>query len=92
MNDLYENYYKDFDMVILPQPRGHIEYPWPGLIIFNKIKKKDQISFSSGLFEGESCDTGGEMYYYIKNNKKSSYKICNYNNKARASFFFNNKS
>ena len=35
MNEVDESYYNKHDMVILPQLRGNIEYPWPGLIIFN---------------------------------------------------------
>jgi hypothetical protein len=75
MNELNENYYKYFDMVILPQLRGNVEYPWPGMIIFNNIKKKNEISFESGLVENEYCDTGGKIYYYIKNNNLSVKKI-----------------
>lgn len=65
---LEAEYYSDYDLVMLPQIRGSITYPWPGMIIFNKVKNKNQISFDSGLFEGEYCDTGGKLYYYIQNN------------------------
>lgn len=75
ISELNENYYKGFDMVILPQLRDSIEYPWPGMIIFNNIKKKNDISFASGLIEGVSCDTGGNIYYYIKNNNLNVRKI-----------------
>lgn len=79
MNEVDESYYNKHDMVIVPQLRGNIEYPWPGLIIFNKIKRKYEISFESGLVENEPCDTGGKMYYYIKNNNFNIKKIkCTY--------------
>ena len=75
MSDLDENYYNKHDMVILPQLRGNIEYPWPGLIIFHNIKRKFEISFESGPIENENCDTGGKMYYYIKNNNLNIKKV-----------------
>lgn len=68
INQFNTEYYADYDMVILPQVRGDITYPWPGMIIFNKVINKSQISFKSGFIEGEPCDTGGNLYYYIKNN------------------------
>jgi hypothetical protein len=74
-NNLNEDYYKDYDMTILPQTKGVIEYPWPGLIIFNKVKNKSQISFESGSIENEPCDTGGRMYYYIKENNLNIKRV-----------------
>lgn len=81
-NYLTVNYYNEYDMVILPQVRGNITYPWPGMIIFNNIKNKSQISFTSGMIEEEPCDTGANLYYYIKNN---NLKIKNVNES-----YFNN--
>ena len=75
MNEVDESYYNKHDMVILPQLRGNIEYPWPGLIIFNNIKRKCEISFDSATIENESCDTGGKMYYYIKDNNLNIKKV-----------------
>jgi hypothetical protein len=75
MNEVDESYYNKHDMVILPQLRGNIEYPWPGLIIFNNIKRKCEISFDSVTIENESCDTGGKMYYYIKDNNLNIKKV-----------------
>jgi len=68
INDFNIDYYSEYDMVFLPQIRENIEYPWPGLIIFNKLKNKNDISFNCGQIEGVGCDTGGDLYYYIKNN------------------------
>lgn len=66
IGDLTEDYYTTHDMVFLEQWRGKVSYPWPGMIIFNGLTDKDMISFNSGVVEGESCDTGGSMYEYIK--------------------------
>jgi hypothetical protein len=75
MNEVDESYYNKHDIVMVPQLRGNIEYPWPGLIIFNKIKRKHEISFDCGLIENERCDTGGKMYYYIKDSNLNIKKI-----------------
>ena len=77
IGDLHESYYIDYDIVYLNQPRGNIVYPWPGLIIFNKVKNKSQISFKSGKIENEYCDTGGSMYYYIRDNNLNVKNISN---------------
>lgn len=68
INTLDIEYFDKYDLVMLPQKRGNVEYPWPGMIIFNKVRNKDQISFDPGVIENEMCDTGGNMYYYIRNN------------------------
>jgi hypothetical protein len=81
MDYLNTSYYEKYDMTILPlNPwqngiRGSVEYPWPGLIIFNKVKNKEQISFNSGSIENQPCDTGGHLYYYIKNNNLNIKRI-----------------
>jgi hypothetical protein len=79
INDhLSEDYYKDFDIVYLPQfsnstpgvkyTTGSIEYPWPGLVILNGVKNKNQMSFTPGIWNNEQCDTGGGMFKYILDN------------------------
>ena len=68
-NEITDDYYKNYEIVMLAQPKGNVIYPWPGLLIFNNIKNKEQLSFDSGLVEGQHCDTGGHLYYYILNNK-----------------------
>lgn len=74
MNELKDSYFNEYDMVILPQIRS-VEYPWPGLIIFNKIFNKEQMSFDSGFINNEYCDTGANMYLYIKNNNPNIKRI-----------------
>lgn len=68
ISDMLEEFYNEYDMTFLNQTRGNTNYPSTVLIIFNKIKNKSQISFSSGNINGDQCDTGGGMYHYIKNN------------------------
>lgn len=68
INYLDLSYYDNFDILYLPQFRGDVEYVWPGLVIFNKIKNKENISFKSGYIKGQPCDTGAEMHHYLKNN------------------------
>lgn len=63
-----EKYYENCDIVCLNHIKGHVIYPWPGLIILNNIKNKSQMSFDPGNIDGFNCDTGGSMHYYIKNN------------------------
>ena len=75
INELTEDFFLNYDLTYVNQTRGRIEYPWPGLIIFNKLKNKNKLSFNSGLIDGYSCDTGGAMYYYLKNNNLSVRKL-----------------
>ncbi len=69
INDLKSEYFSDYEMTFHNQTRGHVSYPWPGLMIFNNIRHINDISFYSGVFEGCACDTGGEMYKYINKHK-----------------------
>jgi hypothetical protein len=57
------------DISGLPQSRGHVEYIWNGIVFFNMqtMPAKKEISFNSGMIEGQSCDVGGETYYYFRN-------------------------
>ncbi len=68
MGNLNIDYYDGSDIVSVNQTRGHIDYPWPGIIIFSKLKTKNLFSFTSGMIDGVPCDTGGSLYYYIKYN------------------------
>lgn len=68
INEIYESYYNNYDFLYMPQISGHIEYPAAVLIVFNKVIDKKLISFELGEIEGQICDTGGYMYYYMKNN------------------------
>lgn len=83
IDEINEDYYNNYEMVFLPQYRKNhhreIIYPWPGLIIFNKIKTKNLMYIESGFIEGIPCDTGGSLYYYILDNKpKIKYIIESY--------------
>lgn len=69
-----KSYFMDYDMVYLPQPRNEIEYPWPGFIYFNRSINKEEISFTSGVINGNACDTGAGLYYYITKNKDLKIK------------------
>ena len=44
---------------------------WNQILSFfvNNIRNKSQMSFDPGNIDGFNCDTGGNMHYYIKNNK-----------------------
>jgi glycosyltransferase involved in cell wall biosynthesis len=57
----------DYDLMFANQKRGHINYPWPGVLVFNKIKNIKDIDFLPQNIEGVECDTGGKLFYYIKN-------------------------
>lgn len=74
ISDLNIKYFDNCDLLYLPQTRNDIEYPWPGLIYFRNLNDKDSISFNSGIINGNPCDTGGELYYYIQNSKNINIK------------------
>lgn len=74
-NNLETSYFEGYDIVMLSQTRGHIEYPWPGCLIFNKIKRKESISITPVTIEGNPCDTGGSMHYYLKENNLNIKRI-----------------
>ena len=74
-NNLETSYFEKYDLVILSQIRGHVEYPWPGCLIFNKIKRKESISITPVTIEGNPCDTGGSMHYYLKENALNIKRI-----------------
>jgi hypothetical protein len=74
-NNLEASYFEKYDIVMLSQTRGHVEYPWPGCLIFNKIKRKDSISITPVNIEGNPCDTGGSMHYYLRENDLNIKRI-----------------
>lgn len=75
INELTEDFFSNYDLLFVNQTRGNVDYPWPGLMIFNKLKNKDKLSFNSGLINGYNCDTGGAMYYFLKNNNLKIKKL-----------------
>jgi hypothetical protein len=53
------------------QKRGHVEYLWNGILLFNMPKilsLKENLNFSCGMIDGEFCDVGGGTYYFLKEN------------------------
>jgi hypothetical protein len=65
-------YMKDKEISACIQIRGHVEYLWNGIIIFNmpKVRSlKGALDFSAGMVDGEFCDVGGSTYYFIQENE-----------------------
>jgi hypothetical protein len=84
IKDLDEDYYKNYDMVYTIQNRAHVEYPWAGFYIINKVKNKADMSFNLCVIDDHLLDTGGSMHYYLKKNKL--------NNKIVKELFFNDQT
>ena len=74
----FKNFLKDFDLMGVPQTRGHVNYLWNGLVIFkmNVLPNKRSIDFNCGWIEAQPTDTGGQTYYYLKNNPSLKIKYC----------------
>lgn len=66
IEDIPENYFEEWDLKYLIQKRGEVEYPWIGLFFLQNIKDISNINFNLGNINGEECDTGGYMYYYLQ--------------------------
>ena len=64
------DFLKDYDFAGVPQVRGIRNYVWNGLLFFNMktIPNKFDMNFNCGIVEDQCTDTGGYMYYYLKNN------------------------
>ena len=54
----------------VPQARGHVEYPWPGLLILDMqfLPNTADINMDGYHVEGEHVDSGGQLYTYMKKN------------------------
>jgi hypothetical protein len=63
------DYMNGYDVAGAIQKR-HITYLFPGLMFFNlkTLPNKDDIDFWCGDIEGARADTGGKLYYWIKDN------------------------
>jgi hypothetical protein len=72
IEDLDETYYKNYDIIYTIQKRSHIEYPWAGFIVINKVKNKSDMSFNLCIVDNNLLDTGGSMYFYLKKHKLNS--------------------
>jgi hypothetical protein len=68
VGDLTQEYLSG-ELMYVPQSRGDVDYPWPGLVIFNPLVSRSGLDFSSGVINGHACDTGGMMHHYIKGKK-----------------------
>lgn len=55
----------------LLQNRGHVYYIWNGIMFFNMKKilaLTGDLNFNLGIIEGQSCDSGGNTYHFLKEN------------------------
>jgi hypothetical protein len=71
-------YMKDKSLLGCYQKRGHVEYLWNGILLFNMPKVlslKGDLDFSCGIIDGELCDVGGGTYYFLKENNISIQDI-----------------
>lgn len=61
---------RDYDVAAIRQHREHVNYLHPGMMIFklSGLPDQDAISFWCGEVEGVRVDTGGNLYYWLKNN------------------------
>lgn len=69
-----DNEYNQYDLAFLPQARGKTNYPWPGLMIFNNIKYKNDMNLDCGVVNNDVCDSGGKFYYYLQKYKDLKIK------------------
>lgn len=67
--------YLTADVSYVPQARGDVVYPWPGLMIFNPLRTKSGMDFSSGVINGQACDSGGMMHGYIADHTMTRREI-----------------
>ena len=64
-----QDYMKDEIIAGALQVRGHVNYIWNGLMLFDmkKITEIDSnLNFSDGVVDGCSTDIGGHLYYWFK--------------------------
>jgi hypothetical protein len=64
------NYIKDFDVAAAFNRNENINFLNPNLIFFNidSLPNKNDINFMGGEIEGKPTDTGGHLYYWLKDN------------------------
>jgi hypothetical protein len=62
------NYVKDYDVMALPNHSGNLIFPQPIIMLFNidSLPNKDDINFAGGQVEGIHTDTGGHLWYWLK--------------------------
>jgi len=65
-----KKYLNDCDISACLQSRGHVEYTWPGLLLFKYSSIKDiNFNFDPTYVEGQSLDSGGGTYSILRNEK-----------------------
>jgi hypothetical protein len=67
----FNEYMDGYDVAGLIQKR-HVTYLCPTIILFNldTLPNKDDVNFLCGDIEGARVDTGGSLYYWLKNNQE----------------------
>ncbi|WP_209125696.1 hypothetical protein [Alkalihalobacillus sp. BA299] len=71
-----EKYLNGYDLAGIPQYRRHVKYLYPNILFLkmDNLPNKENINFMNGLVEGEKTDTGGFLYYWLKQNKRLKIK------------------
>lgn len=83
-----EKLMREYDVAAIRQHREHVAYLHTGIMFFKLSGLPDQeaISFWCGEVEGVRVDTGGHLYYWLKNNPQ--LRIRNLaEHECRADFF-----
>ena len=77
-----ENMMNDYNLAFVPSYRYNqkyidehnpgkiaLQYPWNGIVIANipSMPNPQELKWGLGVFNGESCDVGGEGYQYLLN-------------------------
>ena len=69
-----EDFMNGYDIAGLPQKRGHITYPWQGLLFFKKkILENKDFNFYPLIVEDQSLDACGGLYSILRD-KNTRYK------------------
>jgi hypothetical protein len=73
------NQLDNYNVAIVPQFRGHIEYFWNGIFYFDTIimKNKQFLKWNNGFYEGENTDVGGAMYQWLRLEKQRNLNLEN---------------
>ncbi len=72
-----EAYMKNYDLAGLEQPRPGVIYLWIGLAFLDMrtMPNKRTIDFNCGRAENTPVDSGGQTYYYMKNNPQAQVRF-----------------
>jgi len=61
-------YIEGYTLAGLMQKKGHVTYPWNGLMLFNMpeiLRLGGDLDFSADPVEGCAVDTAGHLYYFV---------------------------